>query len=278
MPIGIVRDAGRHHFDVDLDVAAGVSDRGLRHVRNEDALFLAVTGDSAIAVVCDGVSSSAAPQVAAQVAADAAGDVIVSSSAAVSEPISIADVVVASLDAAMQAVLGVPWMPSRPDDDAPSCTIVAAVWDGSTITCGWSGDSRAYWLGEGGAHQLTSDHSWAQMQIDAGLASVDQAHADWRAHSITRWLGPDSPNEPIPIVRFDPPGSGRLVVCSDGLWNHVDSLSDLASVVDAAITPRPLDVARALVARALELGGHDNVTVAVIDVVPASVTNQEDLP
>ena len=56
------------------DLSAGVSDRGLRHERNEDAVFVAADGPRAVAVVCDGVSLSAAPHVASQVAAQAAGE------------------------------------------------------------------------------------------------------------------------------------------------------------------------------------------------------------
>ena len=68
------RDVLRHHLEVDQGTAAGVSDRGLVHRRNDDALFVDVAGPSAaVAVVCDGVSTAAAPQVAAQVAAEAAG-------------------------------------------------------------------------------------------------------------------------------------------------------------------------------------------------------------
>src|SRR5438477_10560856 len=63
-------DADRTHLELMLSpLLAGVSDRGKRHVRNED--FFAVTtlpvGD--VLVVCDGVSSSQSADVAAQVAA-----------------------------------------------------------------------------------------------------------------------------------------------------------------------------------------------------------------
>ena len=33
-----------------------------------------------------------------------------------------------------------------PDRNGPSCTAVAAVWDGTSVTLGWAGDSRAYWV------------------------------------------------------------------------------------------------------------------------------------
>jgi len=57
--------SGRDHQEIDLAVVAGVTDRGLRHHRNEDAFALATAGTAAgpavIAAVCDGVSTSAHP-------------------------------------------------------------------------------------------------------------------------------------------------------------------------------------------------------------------------
>src|SRR5579872_7131404 len=56
----------RDHQEVDLGLLADVTDRGLRHHRNEDAMELAVaqTGDGPVivAVVCDGVSTSTRPE------------------------------------------------------------------------------------------------------------------------------------------------------------------------------------------------------------------------
>src|SRR5258705_6207997 len=77
----ITNPSSRDHAEVDLGPAAGVSDRGLRHHRNEDAMALAAEqapdGPAVVAVVCDGVSSSARPDEASQVAAQAALPVLV---------------------------------------------------------------------------------------------------------------------------------------------------------------------------------------------------------
>src|ERR1700689_1176243 len=50
--------AGLDHQELDLGRLGGVTDRGLRHQRNEDAMALAAAGPVALAVVCDGVSTS----------------------------------------------------------------------------------------------------------------------------------------------------------------------------------------------------------------------------
>jgi serine/threonine protein phosphatase PrpC len=272
-----VRDAPRDHIELVTPLAAGVTDLGLRHARNEDALFLQTIECGTVAVVCDGVSSSIAPQLAAQVAAHAAGTFLVSRLESDGAGWSPHAAMRAALADAAREVVALPLL-SRRSEDAPSCTIVAGVWDGLSATVAWSGDSRAYWIGEDGARQLTSDHSWAQAQVDAGLASAEQAMDDPRGHGITRWLGPDSPDELPPVVSFVPSRPGLLVLCSDGLWNYVDSADDLARRTEDAGEPTALARARALTGHALRSGGHDNVTVAVIEIVPAraAANDQEE--
>jgi serine/threonine protein phosphatase PrpC len=68
------------------------------------------------------------------------------------------------------------------------------------------------------------------------------------------------------------------VLCSDGLWNYVDSADDLARRTEDAGEPTALARARALTGHALRSGGHDNVTVAVIEIVPAraAANDQEE--
>ena len=69
------RDAARHHAEIDRGTAAGVTDRGLVHRRNDDALHVEAAGGCAVLAVCDGVSASTGPDVAAQVAAEQLGRV-----------------------------------------------------------------------------------------------------------------------------------------------------------------------------------------------------------
>ena len=68
--------SGRDHVELDAGLAAGVTDRGLRHTRNEDAMALTATmspgGPAAVAVVCDGVSSAPRADEASLTAARAA--------------------------------------------------------------------------------------------------------------------------------------------------------------------------------------------------------------
>ena len=230
-------------------------------------------GDAAVAVICDGVSSSAAPQVAAQVAAEAAGLALSDAlharnrDAAFDRSWDGRRVVAEAIAAAGEAVGQVPCLEST-GRAVPSCTIVAALWDGQELTIGWAGDSRAYWVGAAGSERLTLDHSWAQEQVDDQRmpALVDGGS---RAHAITRWLGKDAPKGPPSLTVFHPVAEGRLILCSDGLWNYAATADELGELISAEPEGASAgEVATALVRAALRRGGHDNVTVAVVELAP----------
>ena len=226
-------------------------------------------------MVCDGVSTAPAPDRAAQVAVAAAGtslrEALVGCDAA--EPETLDDarsgrVIREAVTAADAAVRSVPWLRIG-GGGAPACTIVAALWDGTSLTIAWTGDSRAYWLGADAPVCLTVDHSWSQEQISAGRLTAEEASADSRAHAITRWLGEDAPCEAADVRTFQPGGPGRLVICSDGLWNHAPSAEELLALAsEVPSDAAAIEVARALTRAAIARGAHDNVTVGVIDVVP----------
>jgi serine/threonine protein phosphatase PrpC len=265
-PLRREQNAEREHVEVDAGTVAGVSDRGLRHQRNEDAVFVAAAGRCAVAVVCDGVSVSAAPEVAAQVAAEVAGEWLLELVRGGTEDEVGRQAMAASLAHGGDAVAGVPWLVAS-ERNGPSCTAVAAVWDGTAVTVGWAGDSRAYWIDGDEGQLLTVDHSWAQEQVSAGAMSPDSAEVDPRAHVITRWIGDDAPAA-ADTVTWTPPGPGKVVLCTDGLWNLIDGANELAVIVSSCGDRSSLAVAQRLVSTALGRGGHDNVTVAVIDVEP----------
>src|SRR5262249_52228225 len=83
--------SGRDHQEIDLGIVAGVSHRGLRHPRNEDAMALATAdsgnGQAVVAVVCDGVSTTAHSEEASLAAARAAADVLLAAARIAGDPL-----------------------------------------------------------------------------------------------------------------------------------------------------------------------------------------------
>ncbi|WST37992.1 protein phosphatase 2C domain-containing protein [Streptomyces sp. NBC_01167] len=275
----------RDHMEEELGSVAAVSDRGLRHHRNEDAFAVSSTAlpdgsPAVVAIVCDGVSSATRPDEASLAASSAANDLLLESlprgtnpQQAMHEAIVAASEAVNSLAAQNAQGEAMEHDPHR-HQNAPACTIVGAISAGGLLVVGWVGDSRAYWVPDdrtGPAARLTEDDSWAAQMVAAGLMNEEQAYADERAHAITGWLGADAYELEPHTAAFKPDRSGVVVVCTDGLWNYAEGADEMARAVPADAADRPLHSAQVLVGHALDGGGHDNVTVAVL---PFTVTPQ----
>lgn len=245
---------------------ACVSDRGLRHHRNED--FVACAEVDArkgyVMVVCDGVSSSESPELASKAAASEACRVL--------EELSIKDTQTTNEElmkkgvaAAMTAVCAI-YNNSQKTREAPSTTIVAAIVMDGVATIGWLGDSRAYWVSPSGSRLLTKDDSWFNEVVSSGEMTEAQAQQSCNAHAITRWLGADAVDFEPSIVEFTIPGSGYLLLCSDGLWNYADEVPYMEAVVNHNSHPEAAIMARGLVDFAKQSGGHDNITVGILSI------------
>jgi serine/threonine protein phosphatase PrpC len=250
--------------EVDFGRAAVVSDRGLVHRRNEDSFFLDTIGaETVIAVICDGISSASAGNAAARSAAETAGTTL---RAALAERGADARAATAkAIHEARVAVEQVPWT-ARTRRVDPSCTLVSAACRPGETVIGWAGDSRAYWLAGGHTRQLTIDDSFAEESVSTGVLTPEQAARSPFLHSITFWVGPDAPERPPRLVTHRPDGPGRLLLCTDGLWNYAPTAAELHELIDALPAGgSPAALARGLADAALARGGRDNITVAVID-------------
>ena len=113
---------------------------------------------------------------------------------------------------------------------------------------------------------LTVDDSWALEHIAEGTPP-EEAYAHPEANTITRWIGGETDSWAPRLCVFEVDEPGLLVLCTDGLWNHFEDPVVLADLVPTGM-PSPMEVARALADAALEAGGRDNITVAVIPLSP----------
>ncbi|MDQ4068438.1 MAG: protein phosphatase 2C domain-containing protein [Actinomycetota bacterium] len=261
------------HVEVAFASAAGVSDKG-RRPQNQDAFALWAEPDGRVmAVVCDGVSTTARPREAARRAADAALVALRDGSGGDSPGRALDG----AYAAATEAVRGLEWTVSGDSAGPPSCTLLAALAVVDRVGLTSVGDCRAFWLPDDGEPcTLTEDDSWAAERVSAGDMTPEEAYADPRSHGITRWVGDDAdPSWEPRRVEFSVPGPGRLILCSDGLWNYAATASEVAA---AAGGGDPLSVGRRLVDFANGKGGRDNITVVVVDLPQAAGDGGRRLP
>ncbi|MFC8276084.1 PP2C family serine/threonine-protein phosphatase [Streptomyces sp. NPDC057271] len=267
----------RDHMEEELSTVAAVSDRGLRHHRNEDAFAVSATAlpdgsPASLAIVCDGVSSATRPDEASAAAARAAGQSLLSALPRGTHPQQAMHEAIVAASEAVNSLAEQPGQDGMEHDqhrhqNAPACTIVGAVVADGLLIVGWVGDSRAYWVPDDRTSppaRLTQDDSWAAQMVATGLMNEAEAYADARAHAITGWLGADAYELEPHTAAFKPDRPGVVVVCTDGLWNYAEAADEMARVVPADAAGRPLHGAQVLVGHALDGGGHDNVTVALL--------------
>ena len=128
--------------------------------------------------------------------------------------------------------------------------------DPSKATAVHAGDSRVYRVRGKKIVQITRDHSVAQM---AGVKDEKELNPMFRS-LILRAVG-IKPAVEAERTPFDVAEGDRILVCSDGLSRMVPD-KEIARIAEAAESPNA--AADALVDRANELGGKDNVTVVAV--------------
>ena len=142
-------------------------------------------------------------------------------------------------------------------------TVVALLAFGGHYACLWAGDSRGYLLRGGRFEQITRDHSRLQELIDAGSLSRADARSYTRSNVITRAVGVtdrlalDMQQGPVE------PGDVFLL-CSDGLTGMLED-REIAALLQVPSLDAAAD---ALIARTLERGAKDNVTVVLARACP----------
>lgn len=250
------------------DVACA-SHIGLRHETNQDAAALGIDGSGhhIVLVVADGVSSTEGAEECARVASHTARDYL---AATMDQGLPINDDDTVTLfertfQKAHEAVVS----GSGP---IGACTLAAAVATHDRIVVGNIGDTRTYWFpDDGDPVRLSIDDSMAQAQMDLGL-SREEAERGMGAHAITKWIGASATDVAPRVMAYQPQQSGWLLVCSDGLWNHVPDAGDFARLMADPVSKAhtddhghasPAGVADGLIAYANNCGGHDNITVAL---------------
>jgi len=119
------------------------------------------------------------------------------------------------------------------------------------------GDSRAYVLREGILLQLTQDHTLAQDLINEGVDAKEVQHLH---HVLTRCFSDKSPDSKPDVHYLRLQDNDKLMLCSDGLSDMVNSNAIEQELINAT---DPQLACCALVDRALEEGGKDNITVIV---------------
>ncbi len=123
------------------------------------------------------------------------------------------------------------------------------------------GDSRGYRYRRGLLRQLSRDHSVVAELLEEGHITETEAKSHEELGVVTRYVGMDEGAQSR-VRSFALQTGDRLLLCTDGLTDMLDATTlqtTLAQHSDAQAC------CQALVDQANAAGGHDNITVMVVD-------------
>jgi protein phosphatase len=123
-----------------------------------------------------------------------------------------------------------------------------------------AGDSRAYLYSGGTLQRLTRDHTLGQFLVDSGVESADSSRVKKMRHILTNYLGGNQSGVVVDFNQHRLADGDRVLLCTDGLTDMVTE-EEIARLLERH--PSSREACRALLDRALENGGKDNVTVVV---------------
>ncbi|RYY03055.1 MAG: serine/threonine-protein phosphatase [Gammaproteobacteria bacterium] len=227
---------------------------GLKRENNEDCFLNAPNAD--LWVVADGMGGHEAGEVASAIVRDTFEDF-----AKKGAPFSLSDAIQKSHQTILTSAdkgIGAHGMGS---------TVVALQSQKKNYQIAWVGDSRAYlWTPNeygGELTRLTTDHSYVQMLFASGAISAAEVENHPDKNIITQCLGmQELAQVKVDITQGQWQPNQWILLCSDGL---TDELSDTSIAQILEHSQNTLTAVDQLLHEALTSGGHDNITLQIIE-------------
>ena len=153
----------------------------------------------------------------------------------------------------------------HPESKGMGTTLVLGWLLGRVMHIVWCGDSRVYvYHPQRGLRRLSKDHSRVQSYIDQGLLTEDTAFGHPESNIITRCIGDVPKTADADYFLYEVQPSDTFLFCTDGLSAYCPD-EEISQVMEE--TCSQLNTCRnELINHALQAGGYDNVTVALLSV------------
>jgi protein phosphatase len=219
----------------------------------------AIGQQGAIFAVCDGMGGAAAGEIASQLAVDIMYERLVD---------GLGDRPVKRDDLARRLVRAVEAAGLRIFHEAKAdrsrrgmgTTVTAAALVDEILFFAQVGDSRGYILRGDTLVQLTRDQSLVNQLIEAGQLTEEEAETFEHNNIILQALG-TSDTVQVDLTFAEVRKGDILLLCSDGLSGMV-RFEDIRETLRSG--GEPLEICKALTERANQAGGHDNITVIIV--------------
>lgn len=221
---------------------------------NEGGLFKSESSDKTqIYAVCDGMGGLSSGDMASMIAASRIGALLPAGARKLTEYLNAyiegtSDSLMALCEGGRQA----------------GCTLAMIYIDGSNVRVAHLGDSRVYFKRRAlPLTQVTLDHSQAEWYASQGVLTPEQAKTHPSRNILRRYIGAPvrEGREPDVLDSMRLKRGDVFLLCSDGLSNMITS----SEMENEMAQPRSCaDICKALVLRALERGGDDNITAMIV--------------
>jgi len=228
---------------------------------NQDDYGFSDTPLGLLIVVCDGMGGGPAGRTASSLARKTILSYVSSAPADAEPDWILKQAVVAANDALITAIN------DNPEYKGMGTTCVCLLINGENVTVAHVGDSRCYQLRMGKMIFRTSDHSYVAELVKRGTLSEEEARNSKYSNVITRAIGVQPSIDPEVDTVVAKPGD-RFALMSDGIWGTMPEehlvkllgIYETPTIVVAELTDRVDAMGHNLG------GGHDNLTLAVVDI------------
>jgi serine/threonine protein phosphatase PrpC len=230
--------------------------------QNEDCLGFWDSADEneqatrgAIAIVADGLGGHGNGEVASQLAVETAIRTFCEAAPATTDNQLLSRIFKAANLAVYDAGMHGGGM------DRMATTLTVSLFRRKEIAVGHVGDSRSYLIRQHQISQLTSDHTYAAMQLKMSLISKAEAAASEMRNMLTRSIGHD-PTVQVDYSRHVLRSGDVIVQCTDGLHGSIAE----HEILDAVNRMRPSAACEHLTQLAEKRGSQDNISVQIVRV------------
>ncbi len=256
--VGLVRTNNEDNFTVNIDLA-----HNDWHIPS-DSQAISLGEYGALLVVADGMGGMNAGEFASEIAVNTieAFFSIEDFSPIIDTEQHIAQFLTSAIVKADEAIKQ--HVIEDPETEGMGTTIVMAWVLRNRVHIAWCGDSRAYKFNKAsGLTRLSKDHSYVQQLVDEGALPPEDAFDFLYSNIITRSLG-DTNSVVKPDYKSFPLADGdNIILCSDGLCGICRDAEILEAMNNMDLDN--ITACRdALIKMALDAGGDDNVTVAIL--------------
>lgn len=260
--------AGRPNNEDNYQLDADLSDNEWGFTADEQ---ITLGKKGALLVVCDGMGGMNAGEVASDIAVKTikerfSADLLTPK--VLASPMAYVKEAIIAADSAIKA-----HGKAHPETEGMGSTIVMAWMLDKKVYVGWCGDSRCYCYNpKTGLVRLSHDHSYVQELVDDGKLTEDLAFDHPNSNIITRSLGDPNGTARPDVKEYDLHNGDILMLCSDGLCG---CLRDKEIEEQIAAHQTSMQDCRDALWQADEAAGwHDNVTIALVQVVSGGIAPQ----